>query len=127
MREKSQCSAGERVINLVRRENLLDHQTVALQRQGVDREKWEEIPWTGHMCYLFTAAWEVGRLRATFMKDEEYDACDQVLKKLHVAGFDWHHGDGEPYNWEKRCETPTEQWTEKMQRYQRNLQIQSDC
>lgn len=71
-------SAGEKVINFLRWENLEDRQILGLRRQGVNSHKWEEIPWTGRWCYLFAAAWEIGRLKSANVRDKEYDACGQA-------------------------------------------------
>ena len=34
-------------------------QRLILRHQDIGRPAWEKLPWTGHLCYLFTRAWEV--------------------------------------------------------------------
>ena len=53
---------GEKVITLREWAYLLSPQRVALRRQSIGRADWEKLPWTGHLCYLFTKSWEMGRL-----------------------------------------------------------------
>ena len=38
---------------------LLGPQRVALRRQSIGCADWEKLPWTGHLCYLFTRGWEI--------------------------------------------------------------------
>ena len=55
-------SSGEKVVVLREWASLLGPQRVALRRQSIGRADWEKLPWTGHLCYLFTKSWEMGRL-----------------------------------------------------------------
>ena len=65
-------SPGERVINLRESAFLLSHQRIKLRRQEIKRPDWEKLPWTGHLCYLFTRAWEIGRAKSQFKRDKDY-------------------------------------------------------
>ena len=70
-------SSGERVINLREWAFLLSHQRIKLRRQEINRPEWEKLPWTGHLCYLFTRAWELeGKItvqeRQGLYKDERF-------------------------------------------------------
>ena len=65
-------SSGERVINLREWAFLLSHQRIKLRRQEIKRSEWEKLPWTGHLCYLFTRAWEIGRAKSQFKRDKDY-------------------------------------------------------
>ena len=55
-------SSGEKVVVLREWAFLLGPQRVALRRQSIGRADWEKLPWTGHLCYLSTKSWEMGRL-----------------------------------------------------------------
>ena len=39
---------------------LLGPQRVALRRQSIGHADWKKLPWTEHLCYLFTRSWEIG-------------------------------------------------------------------
>ena len=56
-----QNSSSEKIISLREWGYLLTEQRVALRRQNIRRPEWEKLPWTGHLCCLFTGAWEMGR------------------------------------------------------------------
>ena len=62
-------SSGEKVVVLREWGYLPGPERVALRRQSIGRADWEKLPWTGHLCYLFTRAWEMGRLRAHYHKN----------------------------------------------------------
>ena len=62
-------SSGEKVIVLREWNLLLSSQKIALRRQSITRADWEKLPWTGHLCLLFTRAWEIGRMLAHFHKE----------------------------------------------------------
>jgi hypothetical protein len=61
-------SCGEKFVLLREWAYLLSPQRVALRRQSIGRDDWEKLPWTGHLCYLFTRSWEMGRLRSYYLK-----------------------------------------------------------
>ena len=64
--------SGEKVINLREWAFLLSNQRIRLRRQEITRPEWEKIPWTGHLCYLFTRAWEIGRAKSQFKREKDY-------------------------------------------------------
>ena len=63
-------STGEKVIVLREWNCLLSAQKIALRRQSIGRADWEKLPWTGHLCLLFTRAWEMGRMLTLAKKEE---------------------------------------------------------
>ena len=66
-------SSGERVINLREWGYLLTSQRVKLRHQDIRRPDWEKLPWTGHLCYLFTRAWGIGRWKSHHKKMREFN------------------------------------------------------
>lgn len=77
------------------------------------------------ICSLLHA-WEIGRLRSACMRDGQFDACKELLRKLRQMGLDWHHGDLEPYGYEKRFDMPEASWPHEFQKYKRDALIQKD-
>ena len=59
---------------------LLSNQRIKLRRQEIKRPDWEKLPWTGHLCYLFTRAWKIGRAKSQFKRDKNYDMMREILK-----------------------------------------------
>ena len=108
-------SSGEKVVVVRERAYLLGPQPVALRRQSIGRADWEKLPWAGHLCYLFTRTWEMGRLRA-------HDHKTQTV--YHYT--DWMRGQGEPPGWEDRFDIDRERWSENWLLYERDLMIQKD-
>jgi hypothetical protein len=103
---------GEKVITLREWAYLLTPQRVALRRQSIGRADWEKLPWTGHMCYLFTRSWEMGRLRSYYLKTGQYTGLENFLYDCKVNYTDWMRGAGEPRSWEDRLSIETEHWSE---------------
>ena len=66
--ELTKNSSGEKIIVLREWNLLLPPQKIALRRQSIGRADWEKLPWTGHLCLLFTRAWEIGRMLAWLKK-----------------------------------------------------------
>ena len=64
-------SSGEKAINLRDWHVLLSQQLIAWRRQNIRRPEWEKLPRTGHPCYLFTRAWEIGRWKSHHKQSEE--------------------------------------------------------
>jgi RNA:NAD 2'-phosphotransferase (TPT1/KptA family) len=64
-------STGEKVIIIREWNQLLTNQRIVLRRQQITRLEWERLPWTGHLCYLFTRAWECGRYRSALFRFEK--------------------------------------------------------
>ena len=62
---------GESIISLREWGYLLTYQRVHLRCQGIRRPEWEKLPWTGHLCYLFTRAWEIGRWKSQHKRTRE--------------------------------------------------------
>jgi len=83
--EITKNSSGEKVI-VLREWNLwLGPQKIALRRQSIGRADWEKLPWTGHLCLLFTRAWEIGRMLAYFKKQGKIEAMRNNFWKLVVS------------------------------------------
>ena len=72
-------SSGEKVIVLREWNLLLAPQKIALRRQSITRADWEKLPWTGHLCLLFTRAWEIGRMLAHFNREGNIDAMEGYM------------------------------------------------
>ena len=119
-------SSGERVINLREWAFLLSHQRIKLRRQEIKRPDWEKLPWTGHLCYLFTRAWEIGRAKSQFKRDKDYTRMRDFSENVRQSGCDWMRGQGPPNNWENRHNVPMNSWHETWLNYQRDLDIQED-
>ena len=119
-------SSGERVINLREWAFLLSHQRIKLRRQEIKRPDWEKLPWTGHLCYLFTRAWEIGRAKSQFKRDKDYTRMRDFSENVRQSGCDWMRGQGPPSNWENRHNVPMNSWHETWLNYQRDLDIQED-
>ena len=119
-------SSGERVLNLREWAYLMTDQRVRLRHQGIRRPEWEKLPWTGHLCYLFTRAWELGRWKSQYKRAREFDAMRQVSENARLNGVDWMRGQPEPLNWENRHDIPMNSWHGKWLNYQRDIQIQDD-
>ena len=98
---KPNCN-GEKVITLREWAFLLSPQRVALRRQPIGRADWEKLPWTGHLRYLFTRRWEMGRLRSYCLKNRRYNHLENFLGDCRYSHTDWMRGQGEPYGWEDR-------------------------
>ena len=77
-------SSGERVINL--RVGLPSW--IKLRRQEIKRPEWEKLPWTGHLCYLFTTAWEIGRAKPQFKRDKDYARMRDFSENVRQSGCD---------------------------------------
>ena len=75
-------SSGEKVIVLREWNLLLSSQKIALRRQSITRADWEKLPWTGHLCLLFTRAWEIGRMLAHFHKERNSAAMEGLFGLL---------------------------------------------
>ena len=81
-------SSGERVINLREWAFLLSHQRIKLRRQEIKRSEWEKLPWTGHLCYLFIRAWEIGRAKSQFKRDKDYTRMRDFSENVRRSGCD---------------------------------------
>jgi hypothetical protein len=117
---------GEKVITLRERAYLLTPQRAALRRQSIARADWEKLPWTEHLCYLFTRSWEMGRLRSYYLKQGRYTQLDNFLYDCKVNYTDWMRGAGEPQGWEDRFSIERELWSENLLLYERDVRIQED-
>ena len=100
--EVERNSSAERVINLREWAFLLSNQRIKLRRQEMKRPDWEKLPWTGHLCYLFTRAWEIGRAKSPFKRDKNYDMMRYFSENVKENGCDWMRGQVDPDNWESR-------------------------
>ena len=119
-------SSGERAINLREWAFLLSHQRIKLRRQELKRPEWEKLPWTGHLCYLLTRAWEIGRAKSQFKRDKDYTRMRDFSENVRRSGCDWMRGQGPPNNCENRRNVPMNSWHETWLNYQRDLDIQED-
>ena len=117
---------GEKVITLREWGYLRGPQRVALRRQSIGRADWEKLPWAGHLCYLFTRSWEMGRLRSYYQKTRQYNILRTFLEDGRLTGTDWMRGQGEPPGWEDRFSIEREQWSENWLLYERDQAIQED-
>ena len=89
-------SSGEKVVVLREWAFLLGPQRVALRRQSIGRADWEKLPWTGHLCYLFTRSWEIGRLRSHYKKAGNINLVRELLDECRYYHTDWMRRAGEP-------------------------------
>ena len=78
---------------------LLPPQKIALRRQSIGRADWERLPWTGHLCLLFTRAWEIGRMLSWLKKEGKIDAMTNYLDSCRRHWTDWMRGQVEPTAW----------------------------
>ena len=85
-------SSGERSINLRDWGYLLTGQRVILRRQDIRRLEWEKLPWPGHLCYLFTRAWEAGRWKSHHKKMGELNEMRTLWEGARARGSDWMRG-----------------------------------
>ena len=119
-------SSGEKVVVLREWGRLLGPQRVALRRQSIGRADWEKLPWTGHLCYLFTRSWEIGRLRSYYKKTGSINLLRELLDECRYYHTDWMRGAGEPLGWDERFDIDRDQWHEQLLLYERDLMIQED-
>ena len=124
--ELTKNSSGEKVIVLREWNLLLTPQKIALRRQSIGRADWEKLPWTGHLCLLFTRAWEIGRMLAWFHKQGNIEAMENYLDSCRRHWTDWMRGQVEPPGWEDRFRISRENWREKFLLYERDFAIQKD-
>ena len=115
--------SGEKVITLREWAHFLSPQRVALRRQSIGRDK---LPWTGHLCYLVTRSWEMGRLRSYYLKTRQLSHLRNFLEDCRYNHTDWLRGQGRPPGWEDRFDIEREQWSENWLLYERDLMIQAD-
>ena len=81
---------------------------------------------TGHLCYLFTRSWEMGRLRSYYMKTRQYNHLTNFLNDCRYNHTDWMRGQSEPPGWEDTYSIDREGWSENWLLYERDLMIQED-
>jgi len=87
--EKSEIiknSTGEKVTVLREWNCLLSAQKIALRRQSIGRADWEKLPWTGHLCLLFTRAWEMGRMLTLAKKEGRIQSMNNFLDTCRRYG-----------------------------------------
>ena len=83
-------SRGEKVINTRQWAYLRTNQRIALRRQSIGRADWEKLPWTGHMCYVFTRSWEMGGVRSFYMRTGQRNQIANFFDRLQI---EWHRLD----------------------------------
>ena len=116
-------SSGEKVIVLREWNLLLGPQKIALRRQSIGRADWEKLPWTGHLCLLFTRAWEIGRMLAYFKKQGKIEAMRNYFETCRRHRTDWMRDQVEPLGWDDRFDIGRNNWR---LLYKRDLAIQAD-
>ena len=109
-------SSGEKVVVLREWAFLLGPQRVASRRQSTGRADWEKLPWTGHLCFLFTRAWEIGRLRSYYKKERKINLVRGILDECRCYHTDWVRGAGEPLGWDEKFDINRDQWPEQLGR-----------
>ena len=119
-------SSGEKVVNLREWHLLLSEQRIALRRQNIRRPEWEKLPWTGHLCFLFTRAWEIGRRKSHHHRSSELNEMHMLYDSARENGSGWMRGFKEPQSWNQRYDVNREQRSEQWLFYERDLSIQAD-
>jgi len=124
--ELTKNSSGEKIIVLREWNLLLPPQKIALRRQSIGRADWEKLPWTGHLCLLFTRAWEIGRMLSWLKKEGKTEAMRTYLDTCRRHWTDWMRGQVEPPGWDERFNISRDNWREKFSLYERDLATQKD-
>ena len=93
---------------------------------SIGRADWEKLPWTGHLRYLFTRAWEMGRLPAHYQETRQFEKLNCFLEDCRYYYTDWMRGQGGPPGWEDRFSIDRERWSENWLLYECDLMIQDD-
>ena len=78
------------------------------------------------MCFLFTRAWEIGRLKSHYRRSRDYDGMNSVLESAKRNHADWMRGTTQPTNWSQRFEIAKQSWPERWHLFERDLPIQAD-
>ena len=99
---------------------------IALRRQSIGRADWEKLPWTGHLCLLFTRAWEIGRMLSYFKKTGKIEAMRNYFETCRQHWTDWMRGQVEPLGWDDRFDISRNNFREAFLLYERDLAIQAD-
>ena len=95
-------STGEKVIVLREWNCLLSPQKIALRRQSIGRADWEKLPWTGHLCFLFTRSWEMGGMLALAKRENRIQTMNSFFDSCRRYGTDWMRGQVPPQAWDQR-------------------------
>ena len=119
-------SSGQKVINLREWDKLHVNQRICLRRQSIRRPEWEKLPWTGHMCFLLTRAWELGRWKSHHMRMFDFDQMSSLTERAKYWKADWMRGATEPRSWKDRFTIPKDDWPERWMLYKRDEAIQAD-
>jgi hypothetical protein len=104
-------STGEKVIVLREWNCLLSPQKIALRRQSIGRADWEKLPWTGHLCFLFTRSWEMGRMLA-LEKKNRIQTMNSFFDSCRRYWTDWMRGQVPPPGWDQRNIIDRDNWRE---------------
>ena len=121
-----QNSSSEKIMSLREWGYLVTEQRVEPRRQNIRRPEWEKLPWTGHLCFLFTRAWDIGRLKSHHKKVGDFNQIRTMSERARARGSEWMRGSQEPQSWDQRLEIDKNAWPETWLMYQRDLEIQSD-
>ena len=119
-------SSGEKIIVLRGWNLLLPPQKIALRRQSIGRADWEKLPWTGHLCLLFTRAWEIGHMLAWLKKQGKIQAMRTYFETCRRHWTDWMRSQIEPLGWDDRFDIDRDNWRDVFLLYERDLAIQKD-
>ena len=104
-------STGEKVIVLREWNCLLSPQKIALRRQSIGRADWEKLSWTGHLCFLFTRSWEMGRMLA-LEKKNRIQTMNSFFDSCRRYWTDWMRGQVPPPGWDQRNIIDRDNWRE---------------
>ena len=91
---------GERILNIREWGYLLTNQRVVLRPHDTRQPEWKKLPQTGHLCYLFTRAWEIGRWKSQHKRAGEFNEMRNFSERARANGSDWMRGQVKPQNWE---------------------------
>eukprot|EP00435_Cladocopium_sp_Y103_P025756 s3538_g6.t1 len=122
----TRTNVGEKTIILREWRGLLTNQRIALRRQGITRPEWECLPWTGHLCFIFVRAWELGRYRSFLMRRGRYNDAAVFLEGMRDNHSDWLRDLPAPVGYEDRHEIDPTLWSENFRMYRRDELIQQD-
>ena len=85
--------SAERVLNLREWAYLLKSQRMKPRHQNIRRPEWKKLPWTAHLCYLFTRAWEIGRWKSHHKKAREFNEMRTLSERARARGVDGMRGE----------------------------------
>ena len=102
---------------------LLSPQKIALRRQSIGRADWEKLSWTGHLCFLFTRSWEMGRMLALAKRKNRIQTMNSFFDSCHRYWTDWMRGQVPPLGWGQRNSIDRDNWREAFLRYPKGFGV----